>query len=230
MVLSLPKPLESVSGTFRVSWSIPQEPLSISLEMEFLFFMLCTFSASLDASFFFSKVILSNVYWHQQYRANIFPLLSLLFCVSWVIKSMCQDILGKYLWNIKEKEKEGETASGHDAGLALVKQRGKRGLGRKSLRSQHSLKNASARMLGNPQAVTKDFYLSQEWVCLSTIGWQLDGKLGLCESRDSTVGVNSQLWSSQIGFWPFDSLPAFYLPLVRLRILLYDNVYLDFLS
>lgn len=158
MVLSLPKPLESVSGTFRVSWSIPQEPLSISLEMEFLFFMLCTFSASLDASFFFSKVILSNVYWHQQYRANIFPLLSLLFCVSWVIKSMCQDILGKYLWNIKEKEKEGERQPlDIDAGLALVKQRGKRGLGRKSLRSQHSLKNASARMMGNPQASDQRF-------------------------------------------------------------------------
>ena len=50
-----------------------------------------------------------------------------------------------------------ETASGHDAGLALVKQRGKRGLGRKSLRSQHSLKNASARMMGNPQASDQRF-------------------------------------------------------------------------
>lgn len=139
--------LEHTSGT---TFHLPRNGISVFYVMYLFSFTWC--------QFFFSKVILSNVYWHQQYRANIFPLLSLLFCVSWVIKSMCQDILGKYLWNIKEKEKEGERQPlDIDAGLALVKQRGKRGLGRKSLRSQHSLKNASARMMGNPQASDQRF-------------------------------------------------------------------------
>lgn len=101
-----------------------------------------------------------------------------------------------------------------------MKETGKeRGLGRRSLRSEHHLKKASVSLMASPQAgewsegsVCHRNELALAPPLCSVIGWQLHGKLGLCESRGSTAGVISQLRSSQMGIWPFQGLHAFYFP------------------